>query len=198
MPLAPWLRALSAVGTLAEATRLFRSASQSTRSRDVPAIRDASDLERGLANVVVAALREAFDRDRARFELERNEREAIRARADRQMHAERLRQVGMQAVSQVRMLAIVSVTIWVASAAAAGVLTPISNATTWLMAVGWTSLGGALGAAFLAQGQLTVWIAREPDPSSSLEPPKTKALAVLPWLVLNGFSMTAIGLLVTL
>ncbi len=57
MPLAPWLRALSAVGTVAEATRLFRTARGLARTADPPAAPDASDLERGLANVVVAALK---------------------------------------------------------------------------------------------------------------------------------------------
>ena len=198
MSLAPWLRALNAVGTVAEATRLFRGSGRSYQSSDAPVALDASDLERGLANVVVAALREAFDRDRTRFELERDEREAVRARAERQLRVDRLRQVGVQALGQVRMLAAVSITVWVASAAAAGFLAPVPPATIWCMAVSWVSLGGALGAAFLAQQQLTGWIASEPDPTSSLELPRTKAQSALPWLVLGGFAMTAIGLLVAL
>ena len=127
MPLAPWLRALNAVGTVAEATRMFRSTGPPSRSPGAPVARDASDLERGLANVVVAALREAFDRDRARFELERDERDAVRAQAERGLRLERLRQVGMQAVSQVRMLAVFSVALWVASAAAAGFPRPAGD-----------------------------------------------------------------------
>ena len=69
MVFATWLRALNAVGTVAEAARLFRG----TRgSSDVPTTvheADVGGLETRLATVVVAALREAFDRDRARFDL---------------------------------------------------------------------------------------------------------------------------------
>lgn len=196
MPMAPWLRALNAVGTVAEATRMFRAGSQ---TRSAPSVTGgASDLERGLANVVVAALREAFDRDRARFELEREEREAVRAQAEREMRAARRQQVGFQTISQVRMLAAISVTVWVASAAAAGLLAPIGSTPTWMLGLGWLSLGGALGAAFVTHQQLTGWMSHEPDPSASAEPPRTTARLLLPWLVVSGFLVSAASVLLAL
>lgn len=197
MPLAPWLRALSAVGTVAEATRLFRTARGPARTADTPAAPDASDLERGLANVVVAALREAFDRDRARFELERDEREAVRAQAEQALHADRRRQAGIQDIGQVRLLAVMSVTVWVASAAATGFLAPVPISAKWLLGSGWTALSVALAAAFVAYRHLATWLAREADDmgTSSL-PPGIAAHTALPWLVLAGFVLSAASILV--
>ena len=197
MPLAPWLRALSVVGTVAEATRLFRTGRGSARTADTPAAPDASDLERGLANVVVAALREAFDRDRARFELERDEREAARAQAEQAGRADRQRQAGIQGVGQVRLLAVMCVTVWVASAAAAGFLAPVPTSAKWLLGSGWTALGMALAAAFVAHWHLATWLAGEPNDLGTSSPlPNIAAYTALPWLVLAGFVLTAASILV--
>jgi hypothetical protein len=201
MPIAPWLRALNAVGTVAEATRAFRGMRDSSKTGDAPAAPDASDLERGLANVVVAALKEAFDRDRARFELERDEREAVRAEAERALRADRLRQAGLQAIGQVRLLTGLSLTCWVVSVAAAGLLAPVPPTGKWLLGAGWLALSAALATAFIAHQRLTAWLAVGPPPQSAdlsaTSPglPDVGAHAALPWLVLAGFVLTAVSIL---
>lgn len=193
MPLAPWLRALDAVGTVAEAARLFRG---SRAGSDAPVAPDASDLERGLANVVVAALKEAFDRDRARFELDREEREVVRARAEQVLRDERVRQAGIQAIGQVRLLAVITVTLWVASVAAAGFLAPVPVSAKWLLGSGWTALGAALAAAFRTHQHLASWVVREADTAASpRQVPNTTAQTALPWLVLAGFVLIAASVL---
>ena len=127
MVFATWLRALNAVGTVAEAARLFRG----TRgSSDVPTTvheADVGGLETRLANVVVAALREAFDRDRARFDLERELHAAEQLRQEHAQRLEWLRQTGTYALTQTRQLAILSIVVWMASAAAAGWLAPVGG-----------------------------------------------------------------------
>ena len=118
MAFVTWLRALNAVGTVAEVTKAFRSASDASKTPDATVETGATDLETGLANVVVAALKEAFDRDRSRFELERDARDAEHARAERVLRLNWLRQTATQSLSQVRLLAAFGVTVWVVSAAA--------------------------------------------------------------------------------
>ena len=197
MPLAPWLRALNAVGTVAEATRFFRGVRDASKAPPATVGTGATDLETGLANVVVAALKEAFDRDRSRFELERDEREAFQARADQALRLERFRQAGTQALTQVRLLAIFGFTMWVASAAAAGYLAPVAPGAKVLLGLGWTALSASFAASFIAHHKLAAWLADEPDRSSMAHGlPRIAANTVLPWLLLTGFVLTAASLIV--
>lgn len=205
MPFVTWLRALNAVGTVAEATRLFRG--QGQPNDQTPAVSEsAGGLETRLANVVVAALREAFDRDRARFDLERDLHEAEAARRAEALRFEWLRQTATQALTQTRYLAILSVAVWVASAIAAVWLSPLGTAAKSLLGVGWASLSVAIAAAFMTHHHLTVWMARasfnNDVPSSPtatpIELPQFPAQTLLPWLFLGGFLATAAGLVVDL
>ena len=175
VPIAPWLRALNAVGTVAQATRAFRGMRESAKSADAAAAPDASDLERGLANVVVAALKEAFDRDRARFEVEREESGTRSGpRPSRPWRADRLRQAGAQTLIQIRLLAVLGVVVWVASVIAAGFSSPLTLGAKWLLGGGWLALSGAMASAFIAHQRFTAWLAMDPtppDPSSPSSPP---------------------------
>lgn len=201
VPIAPWLRALNAVGTVAQATRAFRSMRESAKTADTNVAADASDLERGLANVVVAALKEAFDRDRARFEVEREERDSVRAQAEQALRADRLRQAGAQTLIQIRLLAVLGVVVWVASLVGAGFSSPLAPGAKWLLGAGWLALSGAMASAFIAHQRFTSWLATDPtppDPSVSSSPPglpDIPAHTALPWLVLGGFVLTAASVL---
>src|SRR5919109_3053376 len=62
-------------------------------------------LEARLAGVVVAALKEAFDRDTRRLELERAQLEAERERAERALRLELRRQAGDREIGRLRLLA---------------------------------------------------------------------------------------------
>ena len=66
-------------------------------------------LEARLAGVVVAALKEAFDRDTRRLELERAELEAERERAERALRLELRRQAGDREIGRLRLLAGIAV-----------------------------------------------------------------------------------------
>ena len=196
MAFVTWLRALNAVGTVAEATKLFRGARGSSRAPETTVETGATDLETGLANVVVAALKEAFDRDRARFDLERDEREAERAHAQQALRLEWLRQTGTHALGQVRLMTIFSLAVWVVSAAAVGFLAPVPAVPKILLGLGWGTLTAALGAAFVAHQRLTAWLATEPlDPTSEVRLPRVAAQVALPWLLLTGFILTASSLI---
>jgi len=208
MPFVTWLRALNAVGTVAEATRLFRRQGQS--NDQTPAVSEsAGGLETRLANVVVAALREAFDRDRARFDLERNLHEAEAARRVEALRFEWLRQTATQALTQTRYLAALSVAVWVTSAIAAVWLSPLGTAAKSLLGIGWANLSVAIAVTFMAHQNLTVWLARasfNDVPSSPtatpVELPQFSDQKFLPWLFLGGFLgcflATSAGLVVDL
>ena len=78
-----------------------------------------SQVETRLAGVVVAALREAFDRDRARMELERTHLDAERQRAEAALRAELARQAADRALGRIRVVAIMTIGVWMLSAALA-------------------------------------------------------------------------------
>ena len=209
MAFVTWLRALNAVGTVAEATRLFRGAGQPTDPTLTASEGAGGTLETRLANVVVAALREAFDRDRERFDLERDLHEAEAARRAEALRFEWLRQTATHALTQTRYLAVLSVVVWVASAIAAGWLSPLGPAAKSFIGIGWTGLSIAIAAAFITHQHLTVWLARgtfdkdagsttPPTTAAPVELPHFSAQTLLPWLFLGGFLATAAGLVLDL
>src|SRR5229473_1646796 len=75
--------------------------------------RNLGGLETRLAGVVVAALKEAFDRDTRRLELEREQLAAERLRAERALKLELLRQSGDREIGRLRLLAGVAVASWI-------------------------------------------------------------------------------------
>ena len=191
MAFVTWLRALNAVGTVADATRIFRGR-DAVDSPPAPAD-DAGALETRLANVVVAALREAFDRDRTRLDLERDFHQAEQLRQERALRLEWLRQSGTQALNQTRHLVALSVVVWMASAAAAGWLAPLGLASKWCLALGWLSLSAAVAAAFLTHQHLAGWLAQGVNRPELPEMPKFRAQTWLPWLFLGGFFLSALS-----
>src|SRR5437763_12928119 len=82
-----------------------------------PAEPAAGGLETRLAGVVVAALKEAFDRDRARMDLEREQIELERRRAEQALKAELRRQSAERAAAQLRLIAVMAIAAWMISAA---------------------------------------------------------------------------------
>ena len=209
MAFVTWLRALNAIGTVAEATRLFRGTGQSADLTPTASESAGEALETRLANVVVAALREAFDRDRARFDLERDLHAAEAARQADALRSEWLRQTATQALTQTRYVAVLSVVVWVASAISAVWLSPLGTASKSLLGIGWGGLSIAIAAAFMTHQYLAVWLARGPinrETASTAPPttttpvalPQSSAQTLLPWLFLGGFLATSAGLVVDL
>ena len=93
----PWLRILDAVIGVTDLARSRKMKSLSrtggdSESLEVPGQRaPLHGLEARLAGVMVAALKEVFDRDSRRLELERSHAEAERERAERALRLELLR-----------------------------------------------------------------------------------------------------------
>jgi hypothetical protein len=135
----------------------------------------------------VAALKEAFDRDHARLELERTHLEEERRRAEAALQHELRRQAADRELARLRMLAATAMVGWLASVAIVAVdLAGFSTPGRVVLGLGWLLLLAALGAAFTAQSQVAG--------SPAAQPAGMAGTASL-WLLLAGLAATAVSLL---
>lgn len=187
------MRVLETVSTLAQAgSRLRRSVSGTDLQQSAPG-GPIGALETRLAGVVVAALKEAFDRDRVRMDLERETLEADRARAERALQAELRRQAADRELTQLKLIAVF----------AGGMLLTSGVLSAWVggmrvggaavaLGVGWAAGLAALGCVFAAWRRVS---AIATSPSGEVRPPG--AAAVAPWLLLASLALTAASLLMS-
>lgn len=198
-----WLKVLDTVAGLAAVAGRFRRSLSGDADPAGPGTGLAAGggltgpLEARLAGVVVAALQEAFDRDRARMELERSHADAERRRAEEALAAEMRRQAAERALGQLRMIAVMAMAAWMLSAALAGFVPGMrSGVALALLALGWLGAFGALGAAFMGWQHVSSWSADphgKPDASAVHRP-----TASAPWLLLGALVMTGAALLTAL
>jgi hypothetical protein len=147
----------------------------------------AGQIETRLTNVVVAALKEAFDRDHARLELERAQIEEQRRRAEEALRLELRRQTIDREIGRLRLLAGTALVGWIASIAVLFMHQP-SVPSRAVLGAGWLLLLGSLGAAFAAQGRVS---------AERIDKPERVDAGALPlWLLIAGLAATAISLLV--
>src|SRR6185295_3011799 len=115
MPL-PWLQIIDAVVGVTNFARSRRAGiatdDQRQQQQMETAARTPGGLEARMAGVVVAALKEAFDRDTRRLELERDQLAAERERAERALRLELQRQAADREIGRLRMLAGVAIAGW--------------------------------------------------------------------------------------
>jgi hypothetical protein len=185
-------KAFDAVMAFREATKRFQGEPpRETALAPSDAQGIAGQVEARLTNVVVAALKEAFNRDHARLELERAQLEEQRRRAEEALRLELRRQSVDRELARLRLLAGAALIGWIASIVmvAAGA-TAIATPGRIALAAGWLLLLGALGAAFTAQGRVG---AATVDRPGALEPDPAGAVSL--WLLIAGLAVTAISLL---
>lgn len=150
----PWLRLLDAalgVGTIAR--RVSQGRAVRDERDDLASVGPGGPLEARLAGVVVAALKEAFDRDRQRLDAEREQREADRERAERLLRLELVRQAGDREIGRLRLLSAVSVVCWIATLFLV-VAAIDGTAARVTIGAGWLLLLAALGAALAGQAEV--------------------------------------------
>ncbi|HEY0873320.1 MAG TPA: hypothetical protein VGD94_07590 [Vicinamibacterales bacterium] len=180
-----WMKIFDTVTTLAQVGAQFR------RPTDL-APGSAGSLEHRLAGVVVAALKEAFDRDRARMDLERETLEAERSRAERALAAELRRQAADRALNQLKLIAVFAGLVLLVSAVLAAWLGGMrSGIAAVLLGGGWALALAALGCVFAAWQQVSVWAsATEPPPAGS-----SRLANIAPWFLLASLTFVAASLL---
>ncbi len=200
MGVAQWMRVIDTVGGLIQMSSRFRRPDTEIEPQAGTG-GPLGQLETRLAGVVVAALKEAFDRDRARMDLERTQIEGERARAEEALRAELRRQAAERTLSQLRLIATMAFGLVMVSAAL-GVWLPGMRtlAPRLLMGAGWVFAIGALGTSLVAWQQVSAWTAAiHPLPdNTSMAGPVRAAGAAAPWLLLAALALTGISLLTAL
>jgi hypothetical protein len=173
----------------------IKGPSKQERSREgelteTPRVGLAGQFEAGLTNVVLAALKEAFDRDHARLEMERAHLEEQRLRAEASMRMEMRRQAADREAGRLKLLAVTALIGWIVSMV---LLVPrighITVVSQLAVAVGCLLLLAALGCAFAAHGRIS-----GPATNDS-QTPESNAGAATMWLLLAGLALTGVSLL---
>ncbi len=187
-------KAVDALMALRDATKRFRQgdAPSADVAPPAPAAPDrglAGQIEARLTNVVVAALKEAFDRDHARLELERSHLEEERRRAEAALRAELSRQAVERELGSLRLIAGAAMLGWMASVVllAAG-LVPDGWGSRSVLVGAWVLLLAALGTAIAGQ--------RNPaGPAGDRAAGSGTAGIAALWLLIAGLGLTGISLL---
>ena len=151
----------------------------------------AGQVEARLTGVVIAALKEAFDRDHARLELERAQLDDQRRRAEEALRAELRRQAADREVARLRLVAGTALGGWIAAVAMVVVrLEDASVLSRGVSAIGWVLLLAAIAAAFMAQARVSTSVAALSGP---VEAGRAGTAAL--WLLLGGLGCAATALL---
>lgn len=198
-----WLRVADAVGNLVlSARQLGRRDAPDAPARERSSSSFGGALEARLAGVVVSALKEAFERDRARMDFEREHVEAERRRAEMALRLERSRQVGERELAGIRATGAAAVAAWIATALAAALIAGYAAfPPRLLLALAWLLLIAALAASLAAHHRVTRALAGLDD--SGLETstgalPDIRSSAAAGWLLLLGLAAAAASLLTAL
>ena len=198
MNFAGLVKAFDAIVVLREAARRFKGPSSAQSSAIAPLADPGTaptaltgQIEARLTGVVVAALKEAFDRDHARLELERAQLDEQRRRAEEALRNELRRQAADREVARLRLIAGTALGGWVAAVAMMVVrLDTASVISRGVSAVGWLLLLAALGTAFMAQGHVSAAV---PGTAAPVEAGRHGTAAL--WLLIAGLACAAVALL---
>lgn len=198
MGIAQWAGVLDAVGNLVQVAQRFRQAPRDMTTSTTPPSSPIAGLgfvEAKLAGVMVAALKEAFDRDSARMEMERSHIDAERRRAEEALRAELRRQAADRMLSQLRLVAVMAVMTWALSAVLGAWLPGMRESVPRiLLGGGWAFAFAALGAAMAAWQYVS---ARAADTSATVIL-EHRASVYAPWLLITSLALTGAGLLTAL
>jgi hypothetical protein len=195
----PWLQILDAVIGVTDLARSRKirklsedNAGAQQQQLDAARAGTPGGLEARLAGVVVAALKEAFDRDSRRLELEREQANAERQRAERALQLELRRHAADREIGRLRLLAGTSVVTWIASLFLAARLASVHLPARFALGVGWLLLLAALAAAFSAQSTIAANVER--SDGAVIDAGAAGALA--PWLIVLGLALVGLAALV--
>lgn len=148
-------------------------------------------LEARLAGVLVSALHEAFARDAARLDAEREQAEAERQRAEAALRLEVARQEADRQLGQLRVLVGIDVIVWLASLLMIALHPPTDVVTKVLLGCAWLALTAGVGAAFVAYGRISekasVALAEQGAPVHH----RPRVLEAASWLTVGGLGLAA-------
>jgi hypothetical protein len=200
MPI-PWLRILDLALGITNVAQARRPP-ESDQEALAPGGRTLGHLETRLAGVMIAAVKEAFDRDSRRLELERDALEIERARADRAQRLERWRHAGERETARLRLVAGVAVVSWLgtlffSTRILSGTGGPGPGGRVAL-GLGWALLLAALAAAFAAQTRVGTALDRIDETMSGRDAiDGGLAGTIAPWLIIAGLAVVGVAALIT-
>jgi hypothetical protein len=200
----PWLQILDAVIGVTDLVRsrkirTLADAQPDTQPQQLEARGGAAGgpVEARLAGVVVAALKEAFDRDARRIEFEREQAAVERERAERALRLELQRQAADREIGRLRLLAGVAVASWIGTLFFSARLISGSG-PRMLVGGGWLLLLAAFASAF--SGQSTVAAALDTlarNDGAGVRPAAWGAAGTLAvWLIVAGLALVGLAVLV--
>lgn len=194
----PWLRLIDAVLGVSDVVRRVkgRGPAQQERRTEVGSAVPVG-IETRLAGVVVAALKEAFARDYQRLEIERQQTEAARQRAERALRLELLRQAGDREIGRFRLIAGAALASWLGTLLLASQLLSSVGGRISLGA-GWLLLLLSIALAFTEQSRIARALATADDRLSVASVTAGGAGGLLaPWFLVAGIAAAAVGVLIS-
>jgi hypothetical protein len=197
MGILQWAAVIDTVGSLAKVARRVGQGAVEGLAGTQGGPDGSGQVEARLAGVVVAALKEAFDRDSVRLEMERSQIDAEHRRTEERLRAELRRQAADRVLGQLRLIAVMAISTWALSAVL-GVWMPgmREGLPRVLLGVGWVFALAALGSAFAGWQQVSV---RSADTSSAGAAVLDHAATTYaPWLLITAMALTGAGLLTAL
>ncbi len=189
----PWLRLLNTLIGVTDFAMTRRVSREEGQQLAVGG-RTLGNLEAHLAGVVVAALKEAFDRDSRRLDLERQHVEAERLRAERILRLELARQTGERELARLRLIAGVAIVGWMGTLFMSTRLIGGPLESRGALAAGWALLLGALVAALVGQSSIGQALARLDPSADTLQISRAGALAS--WLIVVGLALIGAAVLI--
>ena len=191
----PWLRILDAAIGVADVTIRRRRPQEGLEQSTLAG--GTGPLEARLTGVVLAALKEAFNRDHQRLELEREQLEAERQRAERALQLELQRQASDRELGRLRLTTAVAVAGWLGTLFFSARLVSGGMPGRIALGIGWLLLLGAIAASFAGQGRLARSLSESAARSSPAAWSSGAAGAAAPWLIVAGLAAIAVGVLAT-
>lgn len=199
----PWLGLIDTlldVANLALTRKSRRTADESESS--AVAGRAGGQLEARMTGVVVAALKEAFDRDARRLELEREQAEREHLRAERMLKLELMRQAGDRELGRLRLMAGIAIGSWIGTLFFSARLIGGPTGARVVLGAGWLLLLLALSLSFAAQARVGRALARIDEPVATLSTAARRddltsgtAGAFASWLIVIGLAVIGLALL---
>jgi hypothetical protein len=196
----PWLTIIDTVldvANLALTRKSSRKPSDELEPSGAANRAPTGQLEARMTGVVVAALKEAFDRDARRLDLEREQMERERVRADRMLKLELLRHAGDREIGRLRLMAAVAVGSWFGTLLFSSRLIGGPIAARVMLGGGWLLLLAALSLSFSAQSRVGDALGRLDDAATRHEDLGAGAAgAVVPWLIVVGLAVIGLAMLI--
>jgi len=196
----PWLQLVDAALGVANFARGRKAPSPPSEEQSLQVeggSRGPGGLEARLAGVVVAALREAFERDTRRLDLEREQAEAERERAERALRLELRRQSADREIARLRLLGGVAVTAWLGTIVMSARLIAGGLGARVSLGFGWLLLLGAIAASFMAQSRAAAAVEEMTGDESRRALGSSAAGAFALWLLLCGLVLVGLAALLT-